>query len=243
VDASLLRLLQQGRERYASGDYATAEQYLVQVARDQDGQRFADLHNMLGVIYHSSARFKEAQAAFEEALRINPRYTEAALNLSVTYNDLGKYQQAKEVYTSALATSGVSAPPSAPATSGDLESFARGKIANMHAEVAEAYLACGLPAEAVRELERALALCPHFVDLRIRLGNAYRDTGDLPRAILELSLARDTGPDLVAARVNLGVAFYKAGRGTDALAEFRAAEILAPDDKRIQMYLRMAASK
>ena len=33
---------------------------------------------------------------FREALRINPAYTEAALNLAVTCNDLGKYREAKD---------------------------------------------------------------------------------------------------------------------------------------------------
>lgn len=242
MDGNLVRLLQQGRERYQAGDYATAEQLLVQVVRDADGRRFADLHNMLGVIYHASARFKEAQEAFEEALRINPSYTEAALNLSVTYNDLGKYHKAKDVYARALETSGSGA-SGLPHQAADLESFARGKIANMHADVAEAYLACGLPAEAVHELDRALALCPHFVDLRIRLANACRDAGDLERAIAELRKAKAEQPQSVPAHVNLGIALYKKGEREAALTEFQLAHALAPDDRRVQMYVKMATAK
>jgi tetratricopeptide (TPR) repeat protein len=243
MESHLLTILQQGRERYAAGDYTTAEQHLAQVARDPEGRRFADLHNMLGVIYHAQARFKEAQEAFEEALRINPSYTEAALNLSVTYNDLGKYQKAKEVYSRALATSGTVAHTGLPHGPADLESFAKGKIANMHADVAEAYLACGLPAEAIHELDRALALCPQFVDLRIRLANACRDAGDLDRAVSELEAAKQAHPTSVPALVNLGIALYKQGRRTQALAEFCAAEVLAPGDKRIGVYIRMASAK
>ncbi len=241
MDSQLLTVLQQGRERYASGDYATAEQLLTRVARDAEGARFADVHNMLGVIFHAQARFREARQSFEEALRINPRYTEAALNLSVTFNDLGKYDRAKEVYARALAGSGAQAgkAPGAP----ELESFARGKIANMHADIAEAYLACGLPGEAVHELERALALSPQFVDLRIRLAAALRDAGDLDRAIAELEAARAAQPGSVDVHVHLGIALYKHGQRPEALAAFQVAAGLAPEDKRVQMYVRMAQSK
>ena len=46
--------------------------------------------------------FRKAQNAFEHALAINPGYTEAALNLAVLYNDLGKYTEAKVAYARAL---------------------------------------------------------------------------------------------------------------------------------------------
>ena len=40
---------------------------------------------------------------FRNALRLNPAYTEAALNLVVTCNDLGKYGEAKTIYEQAMA--------------------------------------------------------------------------------------------------------------------------------------------
>ena len=60
--------------------------------------RLADVHDMLGVICHSRGNFAQAEHHFERALAINPSYTEAALNLAVTYNDRGKYEAAREVY-------------------------------------------------------------------------------------------------------------------------------------------------
>ena len=40
-----------------------------------------------------------------QPLTINPRYTDAALNLAVTLNDLGRYVEAREVYSRAIETS------------------------------------------------------------------------------------------------------------------------------------------
>ena len=86
---------------------------------------------MLGVIHHEQGRYAQAREMLEEALRLNPGYTEAALNLAVTYNELGKYQEAREIYARAMAQS--------KAEPRQLDPFARGKLANMHADVGSAY--------------------------------------------------------------------------------------------------------
>ena len=161
---------------------------------------------MLGVIYHQEGRLAEAEQMFNEALRINPAYTEAALNLVVTSNDLGKYAEAKTVYEKAMATS-----KRAPR---ELDPFAKGKIANMHADVGAAYRAVSLFDEAVREYEQALALCPTFVDIRTELGTTRREMGDLPGAIRELERVRAENPKFIAGRLKLGLVYYAAGAAT-----------------------------
>ena len=126
MDDRLQQLIALGREHYNAGEYEKAEPFLGQVVQEHRPS-FADIYNMLGVIYHAQGRFADAEEAFETALRINPSYTEAALNLSVTYNDRGKYDQAREVYAAA-----VSASHQQPSS---LDPFARGKLANMHADL------------------------------------------------------------------------------------------------------------
>src|ERR1700755_210940 len=113
----------------------------MQIVREHQG--FADMFNMLGVIHHGHGRFSQAQEMFEHALQINPNYTEAALNLAVPYNDLGKYAQAKEVYAHAIARSREQPR--------QLDPFAKGKIANMHARVADAYVGIGMHEEEERQ--------------------------------------------------------------------------------------------
>ena len=140
---------------------------------------------------------------FRRALEINPAYTEAALNLAVTYNDLGKYREAKEVYQRALAAS-KSAPRS-------LDPFAKGKIANMHADTGAAYHAVGMYADAVREYQRALTLCPTFVDIRTRLGTTLREMGDTAEAVGEFERVRAENPRFLPARLHLGLCYYAHG--------------------------------
>src|SRR5690349_18585873 len=174
------QLIALGREHYNAGELERAEPFLAEAAGARP--RFPDIYNMLGVIYHAQGRFQDAEDAFESALRINPNYTEAALNLSVTYNDRGKYDQAREIYARVVSNSY--------AQSHNVDPFARGKLANMHADLGAAYAGLGLYDESVREYKNALGLCPDFVDLRVRLGNVFRDMGQHHSAIKELEHAK-----------------------------------------------------
>ncbi|HWM84419.1 MAG TPA: tetratricopeptide repeat protein [Kofleriaceae bacterium] len=229
MDDRLRQLIALGRDHYNAGEYEKAEQYLSQVVKDNRG--YADIFNMLGVIFHDQGRFAEAEDAFENALRINPSYTEAALNLSVTYNDRGKYHKAREVYASAMSHSYQ--------TPSSMDPFARGKIANMHADLGVAYADMGLHMDAVRELKRALELCPNFIDIRTRLGNVYRDMGDPEAALGEYTQVKTTKPEYLPARLALGVTLYSLGRREDAIAEWEAILEHEPSDRRAHAYLRM----
>jgi tetratricopeptide (TPR) repeat protein len=230
MDEALRRRITLGREHYRARDYDAAEKILVEVLASHTG--FADIYNMLGVIWHDRGKLAEAKEAFEQALRLNPAYTEAALNLSVTYNDLGLYPQAREVYTKVIQRAR-SAPRS-------LDPFVKGKLANMHADLGAAYAESGLYPEAVREYGKALELCPAFVDLRTRLAAVYRDMGDAAAAVRELDIVKTMQPRYVPARLALGTALFTLGRRDDAIREWEAARELEPDNKPARLYLGMA---
>ena len=139
MDDTLKQALALGRGYYLKKEYALAEQYLTEVV--ERNQSFADVYNMLGVIYHDQGQYQKAQRAFEAALKLNPGYTDAALNLAVTYNDTGRYKDAQETYRHALSRSG--------ATHGKLDRFVAGKLANMYADIGDVYLSSGMYPEAI----------------------------------------------------------------------------------------------
>ena len=232
MDERIRELIALGRDHYERGEYDKAERVFGEVLRASRG--FADIFNMLGVIYHDQGRFAQAQEAFEQALRINPNYTEAALNLAVTYNDLGKYHEAKEIYSKAM-TRSRGEPRS-------LDPFAKGKIANMHAELGEAYAGIGLGDEAVGEYEKALALCPSFVDIRTKLALVLRDLGRTREALEELTAAKDANASFLPARIHLGVTLYSLGRTDDAVREWEDVLAVDPTNRSAKMYLQMIAA-
>ena len=233
MDDHLKQLLLLGREHYQKREFDKAEYLLKQVVQQTD--RFADVFDMLGVIAHAQGDFAQAEENFEKAVSLNPNYTEAQLNLMVTYNDLGKYDSAREIYSRIRGR--------AAGGDGPADPFAMGKIANMHAEISQAYQDAGMVSEAVMELERAVALCPTFADLRTRLAQLYRDTGHKERAREQLEIVKQHSPAYVPARVLLGVAQLSEGNCDAAIGEFEAVLALDAEHKSAQMYLKIAESQ
>jgi tetratricopeptide (TPR) repeat protein len=229
MDDFVRELLTLGRSCFQRKDWPRAEKYLTQVV--EQSQSFADVYNMLGVIYHDQGQFARAQRAFEMALQINPGYTEAALNLAIIYNDMGMYRQAREVYQRVLAQ-GRAAP-------GQIDRAVAGKIANMHADIGDVYVSCGHPSEAVAEFERALELAPSFVDIRTRLAAALRDKGDRETALREYTRVVEEAPHYLPARVQLGVTLYGMGKTSEALAQWEEVLRRQPGHRAAEMYLAL----
>ncbi|MGC3998170.1 MAG: tetratricopeptide repeat protein [Anaeromyxobacter sp.] len=231
MDETLKQAFALGRGYYLKKEYGLAEQYLTEVV--ERNQSFADVYNMLGVIYHDQGQYQKALRAFEAALRINPGYTDAALNLAVTYNDTGKYKEAQETYRHAMAKSG--------ANHGKLDRYVQGKLANMYADIGDVYLSSGLYPEAVAEYRRALSLGPAFVDIRAKLAGALRDGGERDAAIAEYEEVVKQSPSFVPARLNLGLVLFAAGRKEEAIKHWQTVLEISPGNRNAEMYLQLNA--
>jgi tetratricopeptide (TPR) repeat protein len=232
MDDRVKQLLILGREHFERREYDRAEYVLRQVLEKTD--RYADVYNMLAVILHEQGDFLAAEQHFERAIAINPNYTEALLNLAVTYNDLGKYEAAREVYARIRRDEG---------QTGLADPFIRGKIANMHADLSQAYADAGCKPEAVDQLKRAVELCPTFADLQTRLGSLYRDSDSFALARQHYEAACAANPAYTPARVLLGVTLLSLGEIDQAVAKWREVIAIDPGNRNAQMYLRMVESQ
>lgn len=230
MDPQIKNHLVTGRELYQSGEYDRAKEHLEAV-RDAHGD-FADVHNMLGFIHYDQGRPQEACEAFERALAINPAYTEAALNLAVVYNELGRYEEGRQLYEGVHNSRGAGGLD-------QLEPLARGKIANMHRDLADAYNALGLPEHGIKELQKALRVCPTFVDIRTKLATTLRDLGRFAEALDEFQAICDLSPDYVPARTHYGVTLWRVGRVADAREQWQEVMQREPGNRSCQVYLNM----
>lgn len=233
MDERLRQKLVMAKEHFERHEYDRAEPLLNQII--EKSQSFADVYNMLGMVRHDRGDFVAAKDAFEGAVRANPSYTEALLNLVVVCNDVGDYEGAQAVYDRIRST--------APSPDGGAvqDPYALGKIANMHAQVAKAYADAGFLSEAEHELKKALALRPGFADLHVKLGALLRDLGDLDAACEAFEAACGANANYVAAHVQLGVTRFMQGQKDLAEACFRHALELEPGHKIATMYLRLTS--
>jgi len=240
LDDHVRELVALGKEHFHRRDYSLAAGHLEQAVTR--GAAFPDVHHMLGLIYHHLGEFEAAQRSFQKALELNPAYVEAGLNLAIVCNDLGQYERAQQVYGDALDRARARGKRD-PNGDEPMDDYTKGKVANLHAAVADGYLSIRRPNDAAAEYRRALSLCPTFVDLRLRLAHALREANDVEGAVAEFRLAVQHAPAYLPARVALGVALYAQGKLDDALAQWE--EVLRVDShhRTAGMYLKLARSQ
>ena len=195
-------------------------------------KEFADVHNYMGLISHEKGRFDEAIKHFEKALKINPRYTEALLNLSILYNDMGDYDKAKKLVEKSRKES--------KKTKTAMDPFIRSKLANKHSEVGDWYHGVGAFEQAVEEYKKALGLEPKYADIRTKMAVCHREQESFDAAILELKQAIKDNKKYIDAYVQLGVTQYAAGKKPTAKKTWREAAKLFPRNKTLKMYLKFA---
>ncbi|MBI5560208.1 MAG: tetratricopeptide repeat protein [Deltaproteobacteria bacterium] len=224
------RYYEEGKKAFEEMDYAAALENLKKVVEVKGN--FADVYNMLGVIYFNGNRTGDAIESFLNALKINSRYTEALLNLSVVYNEAGELDKAQAVYAQARAASGN-------LRQSYLDPVVKAKIANMHVKIADIYKDLGLHEDAVYEYKKALGLRPDFVDIRTSLGVVYRDMKDFSRAVREMETAAKANPDYSNVRVQLGLTYYMMGERERAKAEWLKVTRKNPNDRLAKMYLNI----
>jgi tetratricopeptide (TPR) repeat protein len=222
-----------GREHFERGDADEGIAQLSELLRTR--KEFADVHYMLGVLLERKNDSAAAASSLREALRINPGYTEAMLALANVYELAGDFERSREIAERARK---VASP-----TAGVLDATTRGKLANLQAELGDAYSEAGDLREAVEAYSKALDQCPTFHDIRFRLGVALREAGQPARALAEFSRVLRANPKLTEAAVQRGLTLYTLGRADDALAEWQAVLARDPERKDAAMYLRLVAKR
>jgi tetratricopeptide (TPR) repeat protein len=225
-------LYMRGREAFDRNDYAEAEKCFLEVVK---ARPYADVYNKLGLIYHGKGELGKATVAFKKALELNPNYTEVSLNLAVTLNDMGKYNEAGDIFNKAAKI--------AHGSPFSLDPFIKGKLANEHAKIGDIYYDLGLFGEAVEEYKKAINLRPTFVDIITKIGIAYREKGLYNEAIREFMKAKEINPRYATARINLGITYYMKGFIDMAVTEWNEALEVNPDNTDAQMYLKFVQSE
>ena len=223
------RLLTRARERFAVEDYYGTVHLLEDIVAT--GRAFADVHHLLGVALSLLGQRERAVQEFARALELNPRYLEALIHQGLVLSELGRESEAAESFRRASAS--VSPP------SDGLPAPVAARLANSHAELAEAYAEAGALGRSIEQYQRALELGPAFHDLRYRMARRMLEAGrplDARDALEEVLRER---PGFVDAQVSLGLAQDLSGDALGAREIWRSCLTRRPENARVDAYLAM----
>jgi len=192
------------------------------------GDAFPDVHHKLANLLHKRDAFADACFHLEKALELNPGYTEAAMALAITYNDLGRFAEA-EAIISQVSSNQEKSPGI----------LVRQKIANLHAEVAHAYRSAALLGEAVIEYRRTLGLAPDFLDVRRKLAQTLAERGEYEEAAEHFHLILNEQPDNASVALELALVYIRLNEQAEARKLLEAIPESATVHDRASVYLEM----
>lgn len=227
MDTQIVQQLHDGRAAFEHGDFRTALKLFRQVLlRHPD---FADVHNYAGLCLSFLGEPQEAITEFDEALARNPAYIEAHINRALTLNNVGRVEEGREAFERAARYEREGR--------GEFSAALAARLANAHAGVGDLYAAAGAPEQAAAQYREALALRPHFQDIRNKLGQCLLQQGRPEEAAAQLREALADNERFTLARLNLGLAYSRQGRREEALAEWRRCEQQEPHNPQVRAYL------
>ncbi len=229
MELSPVQRVSEAKERFDAQDYFGAVHLLQELV--DSGRAFADAHHLLGLSYHMLGQSERGLEYLGKALALNPNYVEAQMHRALVLGALGRGGEASAELARAREIG-----------SGDRQGIPAthaAKLANLHAQLGEAYVETGAIEPAIEQYRRALDLGPGFHDLRYRLGRLLLDAGRSLEARSELETVVRARPQFFEARAALGLAAYVSGDAASARQVWKALQVEKPDDPRVKAYLSM----
>lgn len=172
---------------------------------------------MLATIFFDRGQLKKAIALFRKSLEVDPTFTDSSVGLSIILNDLGRYDEAKQIFETAYANM------RAKQNSGTDRNLNE-KLAVKHAELGNLYMIHEMYAESSEEYTKAAKLSPSNSEYKIRLGECHLKLKEGQKAISEFEDAlRDKYA--VDTHLKLVEAYNEVGQKEKALFELDKAQV------------------
>ena len=225
-------LLKKAKEAFQKNDLKTAGLLLNEVIEQNPNSTEGFFY--LANVFHLRGELGKAIKAFSRVLELEPNHTDAAISLSVIYNDIGKYEEAKAIFEKAnnqvknSQGHGLSDP------------HLNKKFSLKHYEIAEMYASYSRHDEALFEYNKASALDPENLEIRIKISKNYSKKGFLSKAFEELKRLKNEQPGYMPARIALGLLYYGNGNIIEAQAEWQNVLSREPNHAEASMYVNLS---
>ena len=156
--------------------------------------------------------YEKAIELYDEAIKLNDKFTWAYFNRGLAHKDLGNHQEALEDYNKAIALD-----------SEDVDAYInRGNIYRDMKEYAKA----------LADYNKAIALDPECVYGYNGRGNAYADMEEYAKALADYNKAIALDPEYIYVYNNRGIVYNDLGRYEDAIETCTKAIELDPTYKK-----------
>ena len=184
-------------------DYVDADKWLTRSLhsnpKDAEGWYY------LGRAKYNENRFEEALAAFQQYLKLDPRSVRGEDNLGLSYQGLGRTEEAVLAFKNAISWQRES-----------LQQGNPGPSINLGALLLDE----NKPEQAISYLAQAAVIAPDYARTHEYLGKAYDRVGQLDKAQGELEKALALEPQSASLHYMLGQVYRKQGLGDKANGEF-----------------------
>ena len=198
----------------ASGQWESAVMRLAQAAK-LDPLR-ADVQKLLAVTAAELGALSDSIAAWDRHLKLAPN------------DEIARRERAYALTRNGEVKQGIP----------ELEDFAARHPDDPigHYELGRAVVGADIQ-QALRHLDKALALNPNYVSALSVRGDVYNQENEPESAVTDLELAASLEPESAAILDRLGKTYLALDRTEDAVGAFRKAVALAPEDSTITFHL------
>ena len=225
-------LLKKAKDSFQKQDLKTASLFLNEVIEQnpQSTEAFFYLAN----VFHIRGELGKAIKGFQRVLELDPHHTDAAISLSVIFNDIGRYEEAKAIFEKA------NSQVKNNQGQGLADPHLNRKFSLKHYELAEMYASYGRADEALFEYNKAVLLDPDNLEIRIKIAKAYTKKGFISKAFDELKRLKNEQPGYMPARIALGLLYYGNGNIIEAQAEWQNVINREPSHPEALMYINLS---
>lgn len=225
-------LLKKAKDAFQKNDLKTASLFLNEVI--EQNPNCTEAFFCLANVFHVRGELGKAIKGFQRVLELDPHHTDAAISLSVIYNDIGKYEEAKAIFekTNAQVKNSQS--------QGMVDPHLNRKFSLKHYELAEMYASYNRADEALFEYNKAINLDPDNLEIRIKVAKCYTKKGFISKAFEELKRLKNEHPGYMPARIALGLLYYGNGNVIEAQAEWQNVLNREPGHPEATMYVNLS---
>ncbi|PWU13666.1 MAG: hypothetical protein C5B49_14390 [Bdellovibrio sp.] len=223
-------MFDEAKREFIEGNYLIAEPILNQLILRNT--RNPEVFQMLATIYYDKGQFNKAIRTFRRALEIDPTYTDASVGLSIILNDLGRYDEGRQVFEEAQGL--------LDRKKGQTDPWLEEKLASKHEEIADLYFQYHRYAESLDQLLRALKLSTRKTEISMRMAECFVKLGDSDRAVRELKGIIKDYPQYLPARIKIGLVYYNMGLMAEATEQWENVLYRDPHHAEAKKLLKMA---